>query len=151
MLSSVLKTLPKFKPAELEQIRQRISFLLGTKPKSKDNQDWLLEGITIELRKRGLWAGGMLPQRLTPTDYPAKAELVKQHLLRGIADPNPRLIERMSLAGLAGAVLMDYLQKIRVPVTPKTVLINIEKVPVALEEAFPGYWSQKLLGFCIKA
>lgn len=150
MLPSVLRVLPKLKLAELEQIRKRIDFLLGTKPKCEESQDWLLEGLAVELRRRGLWTAGRIPARLIPSNYSDKSETVRQHLLKGLAEPNPRLIERMSLAGLAGSVLMDYLQKIHVPVTPKTVLINIEKMPVALEGAFPGYWSQKLLGFCIK-
>ena len=125
---------------------------MGTSPKTKEqSQDWLLLGLTGELRRRGLWARTCpLPAKLLPTDYAEKAEHVRQHLLKGYNSPNPRTVERMALGGLAGSVLADYLTKIRVPVTPKTVLINVEKVPVALEESFPGYWGQKLLGFCIQ-
>jgi hypothetical protein len=153
LFDTLLKALPQLKPAELVQVQQRVSFLLRTTTKTKSvSQDWLLEGLTGELRRRGLWAGtGQLPVKLLPVDYAEKAEAVRQHLLQGYAKPNPRTVECMALGGLAGGMLVDYLIKLHVPVSPKTLLANVEKVPVALEEAFPGYWAQKLLGFCIKA
>ncbi len=152
MLSSILKNLPKLKRAELEQVKQRTNFLLGvTNGAAKEaGHDWLLEGLTGELRRRGLWTGRALPARLLPVDYAAKGSSVRAHLLKGLAKPSARTVERMALGGLAGTVLVDYLTKIRVPVTPKTLLANVEKIPVALEESFPGYWGQGLLGFCIK-
>ena len=153
-LSVVLKHLPNLKPVELEQIKQRVNFLLGTangSPTKDSAQDWLLEGLTAELRRRGLWAGSKsIPVRLFPVEYAAKSEVVRRHLLKGFAKPLRHPAERMALGGLAGGVLAEYLFKAKVPLGPKTLLANVDKIPQALEAAFPWYWANGLLGFCIK-
>ena len=110
----------------------------------------MLDGITSELRRRGLWSRSPVPKKLLPEGFAEKSVVVREHLLKGLTKPNPRPAERMALGALAAAALADYLTKVQVPVGPKTLLNNIEKVPLALEESFPGYWAQKLLGFCVK-
>ena len=154
-LTVVLKHLPKLGRPDLEKVRQRTVFLLGVAaPTTKGNhpeQDWLLEGFTNELRRRGLWARiYTIPAKLLPDGFAEKSTRIRDHLLKGLTKPNPRPVERMALGSLAAAALADYLTKVQVPVGPKTLLNNIEKVPLALEESFPGYWAQKLLGFCVK-
>ena len=153
-LSTVLKHLPKLGRPDLEKVRRRVVFLLGVvTPDTKGNppeQDWLLDGITSELRRRGLWSSSPIPKKLLPEGYAAKSATVQEHLLKGLAKSNPRSVERMALGGLAATALADYLTKVKAPLGPKILLNNIEKVPLALEESFPGYCAQKLLGFCIK-
>jgi hypothetical protein len=150
----VLSQLTNFTTSELLEVKKRATFLLGVAaPTTKGDhpeQDWLLEGFTNELRRRGLWARSTFPSKLLPEGYAEKSAVVRAHLLKGLAKPNPRSVERMALGGLAAAALADYLTKVQVPLGPKTLLNNIEKVPLALEESFPGYWAQKLLGFCVK-
>ena len=151
-LATVLKYLPKLGRPDLEKVRQRVIFLLGVAaPKGNSpDQDWMLDGITSELRRRGLWARtSTIPAKMLPEGYAEKSAVVRAHLLKGWAKPNSRPVERMALGGLAAVALADYLTKVKVPVGPKTLLNNVEKVPLALEESFPGYWAQKLLGFCI--
>ena len=152
-LAIVLKHIPKLSLPELKAVQLRLSFLLGTCPsKAAPTDDWLLEGILAELRKRGLWARKVtFPKNILPTYYEAKAAIVRDHLLLGVAKPNLRPPERMSLGTLAAMALADYLMKVQVPVSPKTMLNNIEKIPLALEESYPGYWDQKLLGFYLGA
>ena len=152
-LTLVLKNLPKLGRPDLEKVRQRVVFLLGVAASKghSPEQDWLLDGITNELRRRGLWARtSTIPAKLLPDGYAEKSAVVREHLLKGLAKPNPKPVERMALGGLAAAALADYLTKVQVPVGPKTLLNNVEKIPLALEESFPGYWAQKLLGFCVK-
>lgn len=154
-LPEVLKHLPKLSGKELEEVRLKVGALLalsGTSTGPTLSQDWLLDGITAELRRRGLWLRAYpIPHKLLPPEYQAKSEGVRAHLLRGLGATVIRPVQRMSLGGLAASVLADYLVKRKVAVGPKTLLGNVEKVPGALEEAFPGYWEQGLLGFCIMA
>src|ERR1035437_19351 len=151
-LTLVLKHLPKLGRPDLEKVRQRVVFLLGVAATKGNHpeQDWLLDGITSELRRRGLWSSSPIPKKLLPEGYAAKSATVQEHLLKGLAKSNPRSVERMALGGLAATALADYLTKVKAPLGPKILLNNIEKVPLALEESFPGYCAQKLLGFCIK-
>ena len=154
-LTVVLKHLPKLGRPDLEKVRQRAVFLLGvaapTTKGAPPEQDWLLDGIISELRRRGLWARtSVIPVKMLPEGYANKSAVVRLHLSKGLTKPNLRPVERMALGRLAAAALADYLTKVQVPVGPKTLLNNIDKVPLALEESFPGYWAQKLLGFCVK-
>ena len=150
-LKQILARLPKLTLPELAQVKSRLSFLSGAEVKPKQ-QDWLLEGFTRELRRRGLWASsGALPVKAFPTDWTAKTEIVRTHLLKGYNGNKPRAVELVALGTLAGQVLADYLVKVQVPLSPKTLLGAVEKVPLALEYAFPGYWTAGLLGFCIKS
>src|ERR1017187_4974009 len=126
-LATVLKHLPKLRRPDLEKVRQRTVFLLGVAaPKGNHpEQDWLLDGFTSELRRRGLWARtSTIPAKLLPENYAEKSAVVRAHLLKGLAKPNPRPVERMSLGGLAAAALADYLTKVQVPIGPKTLLNN---------------------------
>ena len=150
-LKQILARLPKLTLPELTQVKSRLSFLTGTEAKPKQ-QDWLLEGFARELLRRGLWASsGALPARVFPADWAAKAEVVRTHLLKGYNGNKPRAVELVALGALAGQVLSDYLVRAQVPLSPKTLLGAVEKVPLALEYAFPGYWAAGLLGFCIKS
>lgn len=153
-LPIILKHLPNLKAKELAQVKDRINFLLGIsgeipKPIYVGN-DWLLEGLTVELRRRGLWLKSYpLPAPLLPQDYPAKGEAVRQHLIKGIGQAKLVNGDTRALGVLGASVLMAYLTKIKVPVGPKTVLNNLDKIPLALEESFPGYWAGGMLKSCL--
>ena len=148
----MLQRLPELSAAELVQVRARVGFLVGSSAKdTNSNHDWLLEGFTLELRRRGLWSRAQtVPKRLLPTDYAAKAASIREHLLKGRGGLKLRSNESMILGAAAASVLANYLIRAKVPVTPKTLFNNLEKVPVALEAAFPGYWAAGLLGFVLK-
>src|ERR1035437_940639 len=105
-LTLVLKYLPKLGRPDLEKVRQRTVFLLGVAaPKGNHpEQDWLLDGLTSELRRRGLWARtSTIPAKLLPDGFAEKSAVVRVYLLKGLAKPNPRPVERMSLGGLAAS------------------------------------------------
>lgn len=154
-MASVLANLPQLSPKELVQIRDRANFLLGLTSEAnpalkRSDHDWLLEGLTQELRRQGLWLKGHpLPKAMFPGDYALKAEFVRAHLLKGAGKVKFESVQLRALGALGVSVLFSYLKKIRIPIGPKTALINIDKVPVALEESFPGYWDSGLLGSCI--
>lgn len=152
-LQEILRQLPSLTKKELEEIRLKAGALLSLSseaPPSALTEDWLLDGITLELRRRGLWLRTYpIPKKLLPDGYSAKASAVRSHLLKGVGTTVVNPAQRMSLGELAGSALADFLLRRKVPVGPKTLLGNVEKVPGALEEAFPGYWEQGLLGFCL--
>jgi len=155
-LAQLLAHLPQLNHRELTQIRDRANFLLGLAGEAsaapqRSDHDWLLEGLTHELRRQGLWLKNYpLPKALIPAGYAAQSGLLCQHLLLGASKAKLTTFNELrSLGALGASVLISYLKKIRVPVGPKTVLINIDKIPVALEESFPGYWESGLLGSCL--
>lgn len=154
-LALVLKHLPNLTPKELSQVKARVGFLLGDADKGNQTQrlanDWLLEGLTCELRRRGLWLKNYpLPQLMFSSDYGVKATAVRTHLTEGAGSDKLTTVQLIALGALGVSALMDYLAKIRVPVGPKTVLNNLDKIPVALEESFPGYWASGMLRCCIE-
>jgi len=151
-LQEVLRRLPQLSSAELDKVAGRLAALRGTGAVTKvEDNDWLLEGLTQELRRRGLWMRDYpVLKKLIPSNYVAASPAVRDHLLLGWGKKPIRTIEKLALAALAGGVLADYLTKIKLPVTPRTVLVNVDKVPVALEESFPGYWASGLLSYCVR-
>lgn len=152
-LQEIIRRLPKLAPKELEQVRQRIQLLGGasSSPKKAEQQDWLLDGFASELNRRGLWARQLkLNNPIVPSNYPQKAEGVRAHLLEGFDKERPRMVELVALGQLGAQALVDHFIRIRVPVSPKILLNNVEKVPEALENSYPGYWRSRRLGFCLE-
>lgn len=154
-LSEVLKRLPLLSAAELLQVQQRIvalGCLTVQAVAAPKDFDWLLAGITSELRQRGLWAQKVIPARIVPSRYKEEAPLIRSYLLEGWSPtPNaPRANELTILGTLAANALAERLRRAQVPVSVKTLLNNVDKVPAALDDAFPGYWSNKLLRFCVR-
>lgn len=146
-LQTVFKLLPALSAKELVEVRQRLDLLAPKKP-STGVDDWLLLGLTKELQKRGLLSGCYYGP-IMPKDYAVKADEARTFLLKGYVNDKPATVERLALGQLAGFVLAEYLPKLKIPLGPKTLLINIDKIPVALEESFPGYWASRALGLCI--
>lgn len=146
-LKEVLTRLPTLKAAELAQVEARLVLLKKSTP--TPGQDWLLEGITFELRRRGFWTQNTVPPSLLPKGYKELGEASRTFLLKGVKqDLKP--VERLALGALAGAALIALLERRGVPVGPKSVLGALNRVGTALEEAFPGYWAAGALGVCLK-
>lgn len=146
-LTLVLKNLPNLTPEELEKVRQRLYALSGLSPEAPRTQDWLLVGATEELRRRGLWMKSYpVPTRLLPDKFTAKSKALQEFLLKGLGKDKPQRAECLSIAIVATRSLTDWLERNKVPISPRTVLFNLDKIPTALEYSFPGYWAQGLLG-----
>lgn len=135
-------------------MQQRLVFLRGTAPATVKpaTNDWLLEGITNELRRRGLWMRAHpIPKNLLPDGYEAKAAHIQKYLIKGCGEKRLKSISMMVLGQVAASSLADYLLRARVPVSPKTLLNNIDKIPAAIDASFPGYWAAAALSVCAKA
>jgi len=149
-LSIILKNLPCLSLDELEKVKQRVSILVGVSFAQADAQDWLLLGITEELRRRGLWlAKYPIPAKLLPNKFAEKSKALQEFLLKGFGQLKPQRAECLSLATISTRALADWMDYSRIPVTPRTVLFNVDKIPIALEQYFPGYWAQGLLGMIL--
>lgn len=148
-LAEVLRRLPKLSSSDLDQISSRISFLRDTSVSASPAEyDWLMEGFMSELRRRGLWSGALAPRKsVIPGSYAKASAEVRAYLLQNLKTVKLRPMELSALGTLAGSALVDYLTKARVPIGVKTLLLNADKVPAALENAFPGYWAAGLLAF----
>lgn len=117
----------------------------ATKPASTD--DYLLAGIYVELRRRGLLAEGAR-LRVPPRFHPA-SELVRGHLEARTGPLKPP--QRFGLGQVAIRALAEYLERAQVPIGP-TVLFNcVGKVPTALEASFPGYLEAGLIQYCCRS
>lgn len=150
-LQEVIRRLPHLSKSELGEVRKRLQVLgVVDKAPGVDKDDWLLTGISEELRKRGVWAKGLTVPTEISKNYATKAKAVREHLLAGFAVPPARMAELMALGALAGQVLAQWLVRHKVPVRAKTMLDNVEKLPAALEDAFPNYWASRALGICLE-
>ena len=153
-VQELLRTLPELSAVDLEKVRQRVQLLRGgvasqTSTADLKGEDWLAEGFCTELKRRGLLAGGRHP-RLFPTGWEKKAAGVREFLLKGVPT-KISTTEKRTLGALAAFQLIEYFQDAGIKVTPKFLFANIEKVPAALEAAFPGYWQAQLFSFCIRS
>ena len=149
----VCALLPTLTPAELEQVRLRVGFLgepggepVAGRPARDDDHDWLLRGIEDELRRRGLLgATARLPAaKLVPTW--AKISLaVRADLDRAVARGGRWRHPQVALGRCVARALASWLVAGRIRVTPRTMLQNVDKIMVALDDAFPGYVEAGLL------
>lgn len=148
----VLRKLPKLSKAELVQVRQRVQLLVGTGEPSLDRGDWLFEGIASACKKQGTLAHAKALEKLKPKNYAEVSASVRQYLCEGYgaADPAIKTPLKLALAELTVDVLRDHLSWMSVPIGPKIVLTNLDKVPAAFEDAFPGYWASRKFALCVR-
>ena len=152
-LQTVLKHLPGLKPEEQQEVKKRLDFLLGSKPKN-DVSDWLVEGVCAELVRRGLLAGksagysSQLWNKVTPKSYAKDSEAVRVFLTENIFYALT-VAETYALGRLVARALADYLQN-----TPgfglRMMLQQISKVPEALDASYPGYLAAGMLSRLIR-
>lgn len=151
-VQELIQQLPKLSKAELEQVRHRIQ-LLGPRafPAAAVREacdDWLLAGFANELRRRGILIG-KVHKNLLPKAWETSSAAVREHLTRGFSGKLQRA-ELVVLAQLAAEQLINHLIKLDLRPSPKLVFSNVEKAPAALEAAFPGYWSARVLHLCLR-
>lgn len=149
-VQELLRRLPELSKSDLEKVKHRVQLLSGGSAnfaQSRENQeDWLLVGFGRELRRRGLLAGKVW-NNLVPKSWNEKSSSVREFLIKG-ASHRLTTPERISLAQVSADSLAEYLTRASITVSPKTLFSNVDKVPVALDCSFPGYWGAKKLDFC---
>lgn len=146
----IIRWLPKLTDVEKRMLMKQLG---GTTPpaiKEGSIDDWLLPGISAELRRRGL-----SHPSLTREDINRIAPNYWADSLRVRADLRTRLSAKLKhgeLIGL-GHIVVRALADYRSPVTPigvKFLLTNIGKIPEAIEQSFPGYLACGMLHHLIR-
>jgi hypothetical protein len=114
---------------------------------SDDKANYVLLGITYQLRRMGvLGADGSIPQRAITNQHRADLAAATANLDRFVGQLSG--VEKAALGQLAARCLAEWLDKRNIPVSINTMLNNCAKVPLALDDCFPGYLCAGLLKFC---
>lgn len=154
-LNTVLSCLPKLGPEELQTVRKKVSANLSlcggatvSAPSFNFSEpDYLFDAIKAELRRRGqLKRDGGIAASQVPSAYQSSASEVRQLLKQHVGDISAREYAALGMAAIRA--LASYLERGRVPVSAKTLMLNVSKVPLALDDAYPGYLEAGLLSFC---
>lgn len=136
----------------MADLRRRLLFFIGdTQRNSTMNEDWLLTGIMIVLRERGM--GHMIPPNFriknnkSFAEYETQADRVRELLSDAI--PDMTLVEQKSLGVICARALADYLSGFT-EVGLHNMLFYVARIPEALDNAFPNYLASGTLSFVIR-
>ena len=153
----LLRQLRSLPPEDLKQVQLKMS-AWGTLQGKGDTttavrgsprveEDYLLEGVHYELRRRGLLGTeARLYSRVWPPNYVNSSIGVRNHIA---ANLRLKPVERVLFGRLAIRALAEYLENGRVPISGRTLMLNIDKTITALDAAYPGYLAAGLLRFCL--
>ena len=112
--------------------------------------DWLLHGAFAELRRRGLMSEGSSPPprvvKNAAPNWESQSEPMRVLLERGLG-PSPTTAHRWAIGQVAMRALAEYLENRGPPICLRVLLTNINKLPAAMEQSFPGYIQSQLLCF----
>jgi hypothetical protein len=149
-LRQVCELLSRLNKSELGEVRTRAGFLGGSEETGSKStsqvHDWLLAGVEAELHRRlGI---KRLPRALVKRHKPdwdrvssTLMEDLREQLERGGRWRHPWT----ALGQMAARALADWLVNCGIPVGPRTMLQNIERIWDALEDQYPGYVRAGLL------
>lgn len=137
-LKSILLLLPTLEVEEIRQIKDRVDAILALSPTDSvvEGEDWLGQGICIELRRRGLVRGDAqirAPDKAFIRDQKEMSEFLVERIGRPL-----KSVEKAVLGQVAARALADYIGH-SAPLSMRTMMQNVSKVPQALEDSFPGY------------
>lgn len=148
----ICERLPLASRKQRDDFRQRIVFLSQGKDKQAEGveeQDWLLEGIIRDCKKRGMYVSRNFHMRNRKTgsfaSYITKSQIVRELLLECAPGLSP--VQQQALGVVAARELADYLT---VGASFEYMMKMVHLVPTALERAFPGYMASKLLGMVVR-
>lgn len=159
-LPTLLESLGTLEPRDLRQVALKTKALLAlnghsTAPNSEDRfstengDDYLMEGIYAALRREGLLSPGRrVPQRSIPPGYAQKSADVRV-MLESRLDKLSRQ-DKVALGQLCGEALLKNMKRIGCPLTPSAALDRVHRIPLALDDAYPGYLKAGLLSSCWK-
>lgn len=158
--SQIIAAIPKLTPADLAKVEAAIkaakNFVGSTQQSPAEyGSDALLNGIGQYLVNRKLLASMGKVIGLTYRDafkqYRAKAPNVIDYLgqLLSGADAERRAAAWAKLTFLSAQALGAWLEK-RKLMSVSTMLSQIDKIPEALEEAYPGYASAGMVRFLLE-
>lgn len=152
-LNSILEKLPRLNAVELQTLKVRVGAELslsgssvGPTGSTAVSEDYVLDGLNYELKRRGLLAYSHMPKRAIPSDFAEKSAAVRKCLSQYM--PTLKTVERAALGQLAARALADYLEAKRSAVTPFAMFNQVDRIPLALDMSYPGYLQAGMLVFC---
>jgi hypothetical protein len=150
-LKQVKELLRQLDGSELDDLLKYIKALrqFGSSktPPAREEEDWLLRGITQVLRKRGLvnstwWPTKEVRKRAAP-HWDENAEQVRRTLLEAL--PKLDRAQLNTLGTKAAEALAVWLDLRRVQLGPRSMLSNVGNIPEAVDASYPGYMEAGLL------
>jgi hypothetical protein len=137
--------LPQLTPNQLKDLSNRCKALLS---RETPEVDWLLEGIIEELKLKSIPIPAM-SKVIASNVFPSYSE--KSKVVRELLESQASLtrLQKRQLAKICTQCLVAYIQKFT-DVSLATVMLYIDRMPVAIERAFPGYLASNLLLFIIR-
>ena len=155
--AQIVALLPKLAPAELAEIitAAKLAGSLGAiEPQPSLHSDWVLDGIATYLIRKGLLAPAGAIQSLRRRDaykpYLSKLPAVAVFLARLERDQlGGKSRYRTQLGLVCADALADLLQK-RGYFSVSGMLSQIDKLPEALDEAYPSYIESGLFGMFLR-
>lgn len=157
--SQIIALLPKLTHAELAEVRTAIKMLGaldgGPAPAAPtQGDDWLLSGIATYLVRRGLLPESKaffeLKRRDAYKQYLSKLPALMGFLTKLEQDNKLGRRHRITVAFLCARSLGDMLER-RNYFSVGAMLSQIDKMPEALDNAYPGYIEAGLFGFILTA
>lgn len=158
---TILSLLPKLSPEELKVVKTSIQavegLLLGTSStrivQSELSEDWLLQGLLSYMQTRGsLSSKGkafyMMKSGSSYRAYIDRKPVFYEWAARVEKGLRTTTRHRTQLAYVCAMALGNYLDDLNIYSVP-TMLKNVDKIPEAMEKAFPGYMVGNLLPFVI--
>lgn len=110
--------------------------------------DWLFQGVVRELKRRGLpaFVGSPAMLRSIAPNFELSSQEVRTYFEQKLSgDPKPPTrTELLALGAILGRSLAVHIEP-RMPVTLRTMLVNVGNSVEALENSFPGYLAAGML------
>lgn len=138
--------LPQLTATQLKDLSNRCRALLS---RETSDMDWLLEGIIDELKLQSIPIPPLSKIKAN-NFFPSYAE--KSKAVRDILESQAPLtrLQKRQLAKICTKCLIEYLRSFT-DISLATVMLYIDRMPVAIERSFPGYLASNLLLFIIRS
>ena len=157
--TEIVRSLPELNPAELHQLRNRISALLSiggsqvSQVSTNDSTDYTQEDLVLRIvcTVVGRVVGATLKPEMVPKNAPLRIAL-REHLpdlMRYLEKIDER--NRPAFLEMAVQFLVENVREMGLPLTPTVVIRQIHRLPAVVDVMFPKYYEAGLLNMIIRA
>ncbi len=136
-------------PDELKSLRHRVDALIGTPAPTPDDGPAEVIGAAVRhLIKRGGTNPPPAPVLRRMPWWKALekgSRVVAEYLKKNAPDTMGKRQSARRAVYVVVGVLIRWMERVHVPVTLRTVALNLDKVPGIMDQQFPGYAANGLL------
>lgn len=141
MIDEVISKLPTLETKDLKKLVAAANHILKSRDDLIDqaNPDWELlhDSIQRTLTKNGVKGGPMLKQSGLKKEYGEKYEEVEKYVWEHFRHLNR--VQKIQLFNICAAILYKNLADWGKFMSYRTMILNVDKIPTFMENAFPGY------------